>query len=50
VEAIFEVDDLPEDKEQWIEINAERAANLPVCEDQMEPLPGADDIKAELGF
>jgi len=50
VEAIFEVDDLPEGKEQWIEINAEKSAELPVCEDQMEPLPGAEERKTELGF
>lgn len=50
VEAIFETDDMPEDQEKWIEINAERSAELPVCEDQMEPLPGAEDRKTELGF
>ena len=50
VEAIFEVDDLPEGMEKWIEINAERAAELPVCEDQMDPLPGAEERKTALGF
>ena len=39
VQAIFEDDDIPEDKEEWIAINAERAPQLPVCDEQMEPLP-----------
>ena len=37
-------------QENWIEINAEKAAELPVCEEQMEPLPGAEERKAALGF
>ena len=43
-------DDIPEDQEHWIEINAEKAAALPVIEEQMEPLPGAEERKTELGF
>ena len=50
VQAIYEDDDIPEDQEQWIEINAEKAPGLPVCEDQMEPLPGAEERKTALGF
>ena len=50
VEAIYEGDDIPEGQEHWIEINAEKAAELPVIEEQMEPLPGAEDRKSELGF
>lgn len=50
VGAIFELDDLPEGKEEWIEINAKRASKLPVCEGKMEPLPGAHERKAELGL
>ena len=50
VQAIYEGDDIPEDQEHWIEINAERAPALPVCEEQMEPLPGAEERKAGLGF
>jgi ferredoxin len=50
VQAIYEGDDIPEDQEKWIEINAEKAPGLPVCEEQMEPLPGAEERKAALGF
>ena len=50
VQAIYEEDDLPEDKYEWIEINAEKSKVLPVCDDTMDPLPGADDKKAALGF
>ncbi len=50
VEAIYEEDDLPDDKIKWIEINAERSAELPVLTDQMDPLPGAEERKTELGF
>jgi len=50
VQAIYEADDLPEDKQNWIEVNAERAPDLPVCEGQMDPLPGAEERKTELGF
>jgi len=50
VEAIYEEDDLPDNLKRWVEINAERAPNLPVISDQQDPLPGAEDRKAELGF
>jgi len=50
VKAIYEEDDLPEDKLKWIEINAERAPKLPTCEEKIEPLPGAEERKKELGF
>jgi ferredoxin len=50
VSAIYEKCDLPEDKSGWIEINATRSASLPVCTGPMEPLPGALERKAELGF
>jgi len=41
---------IPEDKQEWIAINAMRAPDLPVCDEQMEPLPGAEERKTELGF
>ncbi|MCZ6718307.1 MAG: 4Fe-4S binding protein [Gammaproteobacteria bacterium] len=50
VEAIYEDDDIPEDKLHWIEINAERAPQLPVVDSQVDPLPTAEAKKAELGF
>lgn len=50
VQAIFEEADLPEDQEKWIEINAEKAPDLPLITEQMEPLEGAEERKTELGF
>lgn len=50
VEAIYEGDDIPEDKRHWIVINAERAPTLPVIEENQDPYPGAEERKAELGY
>jgi Indolepyruvate ferredoxin oxidoreductase, alpha and beta subunits len=50
VQAIYEEDDIPDDKKHWIAINAERAPQLPVCDEKMEPLPGAEERKTALGF
>lgn len=50
VQAIFVDTDIPEDKAEWEEINAQRAPDLPLIEEKMDPLPGADERKAELGF
>ena len=50
VNAIYEEDDLPEDKKIWIEINAEKAPNLPVVDEKQDPLPTAEQRKADLGF
>lgn len=50
VQAIFSADELPEDKKHWIAINAERAAVLPSIEGKQDPLPGAEQRRAELGF
>ena len=50
VQAIFEEGDLAEDQEKWIEINAEKVADLPLITEQMDPLEGAEERKAELGF
>ena len=50
VQAIYEEMDLPEEKERWIEINAERAPGLPVINEQQEHYPGAEERKAELGY
>ncbi|MDQ3731126.1 MAG: ferredoxin family protein [Pseudomonadota bacterium] len=50
VQAIYEESDLPDDLVHWVETNAERAPNLPVIEDKQEPLPGAEERRAALGF
>jgi ferredoxin len=50
VHAIFEQYSLPDDQLDWIEINASRAALLPVVSDKQQPLPTAEARKAELGF
>jgi ferredoxin len=50
VEAIYPEEDVPEDQQKWVEINAERATQNPVITDKQDPYPGAEDRKAELGF
>jgi ferredoxin len=50
VEAIYPEDELPEDKKEWIEINAEKAPDLPVITEKQDPLPTAEERKKELGF
>lgn len=50
VHAIYEDFELPSDKEKWIEINAERATELPLVEEKQNSYPGADERKVELGF
>ncbi len=50
VEAIFAEDEIPEGQEKWLAINAEKAPNLPVVNEEGEPLPTAEAKKKELGF
>ena len=50
VEAIYDEAQLPDDKSQWLQINADRAKDLPVVAEKGDPLPGADERKEELGF
>ncbi len=50
VQAIFEEDDLPDDKHEWIAINAQRAPNLPIVNEKEDPLPTAEEKKQALGF
>jgi len=50
VHAIYDESEIPEDKREWIEINATRSRETPTCADKMEPLPGAEARKAELGY
>lgn len=48
VSAIYDAIDLPEDKKEWEQINAERAAGLPVVDTKCEPLPTAEERRREL--
>ena len=50
VQAIVSHDDLPEDKQHWIEVNAERAAALPIVKKPSDPLPTAAAKRAALGL
>lgn len=52
VEAIYSVDDLPEGKASWIEVNAEKvdAPSVYNITESEEPLPTAEARKAELGL
>jgi ferredoxin len=50
VHAIFDQVDLPDNQRQWIEINVERSAALPVVADKQTPLPTAAARKTDLGF
>jgi len=50
VGAIDDEFNLGDDKRHWIEINRERAAELPRLTATMEPLPGAEARKAALGL
>jgi ferredoxin len=50
VHAIYEEADLPEGQEKWVQINAHRARQLPSCTEPMEPLAGAEERKAALGY
>ncbi|NOQ36088.1 MAG: DUF3470 domain-containing protein [Methylococcaceae bacterium] len=43
--AIFAEDELPEDQENFIEINAELSQSWPVITDVKDPLPDADEWK-----
>jgi ferredoxin len=50
VEAIFDESEVPDHLQEWIQINADKAASLPVITEQKDPLPGAEEKKKELGF
>jgi ferredoxin len=50
VRAIYEQADLSEQQREWIAINAERAAVLPVVSEKQTPLPTAEARRAELGY
>jgi ferredoxin len=50
VEAIYDEAQLPEDKSEWLKLNAEKAKDLPVVAEKGDPLPGAEERKEALGF
>jgi ferredoxin len=50
VEAIFAEEDLPDQWQEWTQINAEKAPGLPVVNEKMDPLPTAEEKKAKLGL
>ena len=50
VHAIYDQAILPEDKQQWIAVNAERSAVLPVISDKQDPLSTAEERRKELGY
>jgi ferredoxin len=50
VNAIYEIVDLPEDKQIWIQINADRSRELRTIAEKQDPLPGADARRRALGF
>jgi len=50
VQAIYDEADLPDDKQEWIQVNADKAPDLPVINEKEEPLPTAEERRKELGF
>ena len=50
VKAILDSIDLEPAREQWIEVNRERAKALPVVRDKGEPLPTASAKRESLGL
>ena len=49
VEAIFADDDVPEDQQEYIEINARLAKIWPIITEKKDALPDADKFKDETG-
>lgn len=45
VEAIFEEDDVPSKWSEYIELNANLAAQWPIIDDSKDPLPEAEEMK-----
>ncbi|MEW6741564.1 MAG: 4Fe-4S binding protein [Planctomycetota bacterium] len=50
VEAIYSDADLPDRLRSWIQINAEKAPQLPVVDAKEDALPTAEEKKARLGL
>jgi len=52
VQAIYPVEELPPDKEEWTDINADKVmgGSLENITEMQEPFPGAEERKKSLGF
>ncbi len=50
VHAIYDALDMPDHQRHWTGVNAEQCQVLPVISDKQEPLPGAHERKAALGY
>jgi len=50
VEAIYPEDELPENKKEWLQINAEKSPDFPVITEKEDSLPTAEERKKELGY
>lgn len=50
VQAIYLDSDLPAEQKQWIVLNQERSAVLPLITKPLDPLPTAAEKRAALGF
>ena len=52
VEAIFALDDVPDDQKAWIQVNSDKTlgGGLENVTTKMDPLPSAEEKKAALGL
>ena len=50
VEAIYDEAELPEDLSHWLQVNADRAPELPVISKREPELPTAEARRRNLGF
>ena len=50
VQAIYMEAELPAEKDAWILINQQKAAQYPVISGKHDPLQGADEKRMSLGF
>ena len=50
VQAIFALEDVPDDQKSWVDVNADKAAGLPVINTKLDPLPTAEEKKKQLGL
>ncbi len=50
VKAISDSFDLVSGGDEWVELNRARSRELPVVDEKVAPLPGADERRQALGF